>query len=447
MTLRAAAVAVLVLAALPAAAVADSTPPVITLAVHGPQGDAGWFTGNVVVNWTVSDPESLFVTDDGCVPSTTFTSETSGTTSVCRATSAGGSAAQSAVLRIDTTPPSVTAATPSPAAAATGWFRQGFDVAWTGSDATSGIAECTAASYRGPDTANGSLAGTCRDRAGNVSAALPFAFRFDATPPSVTGAVPARPPDAGRWYTAPVEIGWNGADATSGIDSCTRVTYAGPDDARAAPAGTCVDRAGNVSAPVAAALPYDATPPALLSLEATPTGPTVRLAWRATGATRVVLTRTPGRRGRRQSVVFDGTKPRYTDEGVSAGRRYTYALRALDAAGNASTTSISVVAGSGRTGALVAPISGARLRRPPLLRWHAVRGAAYYNVQLFRGGRQVLSAWPDGASLQLARSWRYGGRRQQLARGQYQWYVWAGYGPRSERRYGRLLGRRSFRIG
>ena len=45
---------------------------------------------------------------------------------------------------------------------------------------------------------------------------------------------------------------------------------------------------------------------------------------------------------------------------------------------------------------LLAPPNGAVLTAPPLLRWSKVRGADYYNVQLLRDGRKVLSAWPTG---------------------------------------------------
>jgi hypothetical protein len=36
----------------------DPTPPVVTPVITGTQGDAGWYTTNVTVNWSISDPES-----------------------------------------------------------------------------------------------------------------------------------------------------------------------------------------------------------------------------------------------------------------------------------------------------------------------------------------------------------------------------------------------------
>ena len=95
------------------------------------------------------------------------------------------------------------------------------------------------------------------------------------------------------------------------------------------------------------------------------------------------------------------------------GRRYRYTLRATDAAGN--TAQASVTARPGRR--LLGPANGARLSAPPRLRWTGVRGARYYNVQLFRDGHKVLSAWPRRAHLSLQRSWRFAGQRHRLRRG------------------------------
>jgi hypothetical protein len=68
------------------------------------------------------------------------------------------------------------------------------------------------------------------------------------------------------------------------------------------------------------------------------------------------------------------------------------------------------------------------------LRWRAVPHASYYNVQLWSGGRKVLTTWPSGPNLLL----------QHLHAGTYIWYVWPGFGPRSQHRYGLLLGRSTF---
>ena len=80
----------------------------------------------------------------------------------------------------------------------------------------------------------------------------------------------------------------------------------------------------------------------------------------------------------------------------------------------------------------------AKAKRPTLT-WRARPKVKYYNLQLFRNGRKILSAWPTVAHYTLKPSWRYHGHTYKLAAGRYRWYVWPGYGPRSAHRYGRLV--------
>ena len=81
----------------------------------------------------------------------------------------------------------------------------------------------------------------------------------------------------------------------------------------------------------------------------------------------------------------------------------------------------------------------------PVLRWKAVPGASYYHVQLFRGGKRILAAWPRGPQLALRPTWSWGGRRYRLDRGTYRWYVWAGVGARSGADY-KPLGNAAFAV-
>ncbi len=97
---------------------------------------------------------------------------------------------------------------------------------------------------------------------------------------------------------------------------------------------------------------------------------------------------------------------------------------------------------------LIAPADGAVVkgRKPPVLRWTPIQGADYYNVQLFREGRKILSAWPTRARLALKRAWRYRGRRVRLEAGEYKWLVWPGQGTRSKADYGERIGVRKFTV-
>jgi hypothetical protein len=121
-------------------------------------------------------------------------------------------------------------------------------------------------------------------------------------------------------------------------------------------------------------------------------------------------------------------------------RRYRYVLTLTDQAGNRASRELSAVPKR----ELLSPQRRAIVSAPPLLRWTPVRGARYYNVQLFRGSRKLLSAWPRRASLQLQWKWRFRGKRYRLKPATYRWYVWPGKGARSARRYGERIGARSF---
>jgi hypothetical protein len=269
----------------------------------------------------------------------------------------------------------------------------------------------------------------------------PVSIFVDRTAPAVTGAVADRPPEATGWYRAPLTVSFAGTDATSGIASCTTAPYAGPDSASAVVAGVCADAAGNLSGPVPFGFRYDATPPAFAGLRAAPGDRVVRLLWQLPpDAVSVKVVRSPGRRGRARSIVLRGLRAAVTDARVRNGRRYTYRLRAVDAAGNVAVAKMRVVPHP----RLLSPGRGEVVTGLPTLAWTPVRGARYYNVQLFRHGRRILSAWPARPRLALQARWRYAGRRHRLVRGRYRWYVWPGRGGRSASRYGALVGRRGF---
>jgi hypothetical protein len=90
----------------------DVTPPEIVPQISGPTGNNGWYTGDVTVNWQVTDDQST-PTTSGC-NQTVVTADTPGLTLTCDATSAGGSSQATVVVKRDATPP--TLAIPGPAA-------------------------------------------------------------------------------------------------------------------------------------------------------------------------------------------------------------------------------------------------------------------------------------------------------------------------------------------
>ena len=161
----------------------------------------------------------------------------------------------------------------------------------------------------------------------------------------------------------------------------------------------------------------------------------------------MVMRSATGARAPQTSVVYDGTGDEFTDRGLTNGTRYTYVVQAVDAAGNTASASATVTpTAEASTKHLLSPGAGSSLSRPPLLRWRKIARASYYNVQLVRNGKKILSAWPTKPQYQLRSTWRYHGKRHRLVKGTYRWLLWAGYGKRSQHRYGKLLGRRTFVI-
>ena len=67
---------------------------------------------------------------------------------------------------------------------------------------------------------------------------------------------------------------------------------------------------------------------------------------------------------------------------------------------------------------------------PAGVSWPAVRGAAYYDLVLWRDGRRVLDRWPREPRLALPT----------LAPGHYLWFAYPGFGPRAAGRFGPLAG-------
>ena len=281
------------------------------------------------------------------------------------------------------------------------------------------------------------------DDGGEVVTHPGVTIRIDKTPPVVTGGHPGRGADANGWYTRPLAIGFAGSDALSGLERCTSITYRGPDSASASVHGTCTDVAGNVSAPFAYGLKYDETPPSLTAVRATTGDRRVVVRWSATGgADAVEVVRSPGLKGAPASVVVRGRGVSFADTQVRNGNRYSYEVRAVDSAGNVASRTVRAIPRR----RLIAPGPGAIVdaATPPLLRWTPVRGARYYNVQLFRDGRKIMSAWPTRARLQLKRSWSNGGTRVRFGAGTYRWLVWPGRGARSKADYGARIGIRKF---
>jgi hypothetical protein len=168
------------LAALVVTSVAGADGPLISYTLSGTLGTNGWYRSNVGIAWVVTGG----MTVSGCV-STTLLSDTPGSVQACTATDNTVTSSTSVTIRIDKTPPAVTAVAPQRPPDTNGWYNHPVSFAFTGTDGGSGIAGCSQVSYSGPDTGSASVTGACQDKAGN-SGTNAFGFHYDATPPALS---------------------------------------------------------------------------------------------------------------------------------------------------------------------------------------------------------------------------------------------------------------------
>jgi hypothetical protein len=237
----------------------DATSPSATAVPARPPDANGWYRGPITVDFTGTDDTSGL---DACTAPQTYAGPDAGAAWVSGSCyDRAGNTSASAVfgLKFDATPPVVTHVVPVRGADRADWYNRPVAFAVQGTDAMSAIDSCPAATYTGPDSASATFVGACLDKAGNRGTKS-FALRYDATGPQVRPA-PSRAPDANGWYNHPLAVGFDGADAISGIESCAPPeTYSGPDSTSAAVSGICLDRAGNASVG-SLEVRYDGTPP------------------------------------------------------------------------------------------------------------------------------------------------------------------------------------------
>lgn len=198
----------------------DTTPPVISYNVKGPQGNNGWYIGSTAVTWSVTDPESGIASSSGC-GTTTLTTDTSGTALTCSATNGVGLSASSTVtVKLDATPPALNCVAPP-----SGWSASDISITCTPTDSTSGVS--TADGYftlatsvaSGTETSSASTPSrTVCDLAGNCATAGPFTgLKVDKKAPSITLSAPVA-----QNYTLKqtVAASYSCADGGSGVASC-----------------------------------------------------------------------------------------------------------------------------------------------------------------------------------------------------------------------------------
>jgi hypothetical protein len=178
---------------------------------------------------------------------------------------------------------------------------------------------------------------------------------------------------------------------------------------------------------------------AVTSLKATVSGRTVTLTWKNPADRdfdHVVITASDRKAAARAASkrVYSGKGTRATTK-LDAGELRWFTVVAYDAVGNASpAASVRVT---------MAPVSAfgpepsAKVHGKVRLSWPVVKGAKYYNVQVFAGKKRIFVGWPAGRALPLPHA--------KLKRGtKYIWYVWPGLGAKAKAHYGKLIGKNTF---
>ena len=171
----------------------DSSAPDISYQLAGTEGDNGWYTSSVGVDWTVTDNESAISSMSGCTDTTVSTDGVHSLT--CTATSSGGTSSKTAEFKIDQVAPGVQCG-----AADGNWSAIDVSIACTATDGGSGVSPASDESFvlstnvpAGTETAN-ALTGTktVSDAAGHTTTAGPIGGnKVDKKAPAISCDTPA----------------------------------------------------------------------------------------------------------------------------------------------------------------------------------------------------------------------------------------------------------------
>jgi hypothetical protein len=265
----------------------DPTPPSATLVVSGMAASNGWYTAASVSTTgadTISGLASTQVSVDGGAwqASVALVEGVHSVTGRAFDQAGNQSATPSRVVKVDNTPPVISASITSGTLVA-GWYVTDVTLTAVASDATSGLGsvehrldggawqtgDVLVVASEGPHTVDF----RATDQAG-LRATTTLSFRVDKTPPSIT-FTPTGTPGTGGWYTSPVTLAISATDALSGVASVEYRLDSGAwavgtslvlNDGEHTVEARATDKAGNRSVVTAAetiGIQVDTTPPTL----------------------------------------------------------------------------------------------------------------------------------------------------------------------------------------
>jgi len=240
----------------------DKTAPTISGAATAAANTAGWYKGDVTVHFTCSDDRSG-IDASGCPADITVGSEGENQSAAGSVTDKADNTASYTVsgISIDKTAPTASAGK-LPAANAFGWNNGTVTVSFTGSDALSGIANCSADETLSNEGANQSASGTCTDKAGNTSDPATATVHIDKTAPTINGS---RSPDANGagWNNADVAVSFGCDDNLSGVASCGPDQTVSAEGADQSVEGNAADYAGHTASATVSGISIDKTAPTI----------------------------------------------------------------------------------------------------------------------------------------------------------------------------------------
>jgi hypothetical protein len=229
----------------------DKTRPTITASANPGPNANGWNKGSVTVSFTCSDGTGSGLAG-ACPTAQTFTDEGTHTVNARTVTDTAGNVSEPSnivTVKIDKTSPLLSGA-PTTLANGEGWYKANVEIAWTCSDALSGIAgdgSCPANSTISSEGAGLKASATVSDKAGNTTNADSSPLvNIDKTPPtvSVTGVTNGGTYTLGTVPTA----GCSTTDPLSGPKVLATVQVTGPNSPVGTLTATCTgaqDKAGN----------------------------------------------------------------------------------------------------------------------------------------------------------------------------------------------------------
>ena len=238
----------------------DRTAPSVAPTVSGPTGANGWYTGDALLHWDVSDTLSGLVDENAC-PDVPITTDQPETTYGCTVEDrAGHRTTVTTTVKRDASAPLVSR-TVTGTAGAHGWYTSPVDVDWTVSEGTSTPVTTTGCDDTTVlDTPGTTLSCVATNDAGLSVTGEPVELKVDTVPPVVSAQVAGDLGDNG-WYVGPVTVDWQVTEDGSGVTEPCASAAQQDDTTGTEHTCTVTDEAGNTSAPVSVTVRKDTTAP------------------------------------------------------------------------------------------------------------------------------------------------------------------------------------------